>query len=197
MLKENLGQLNTHTPTTGKLPRGTLKVWTQKTQTGQRAFHLCLVVVGTHQLETLMLMCELFHQRHIALTFIICAFSQLSIQLRQSLLHLRMMRESLARFLSHGSMISQFQHLRQIADCGIVGYRHCSCRRLFNTTKYFQQRWLACSILTDKSYPVFVVDDKAGISKQRFGTELYFQVFYGNHLLCLLYKLQNYSKMAK
>ena len=60
-----------------------------------------------------------------------------------------------------------------------------------------EQRALPRPILSDKSYSVLVVNDKAGIGKQRPRTELYTEAVDGYHSKSFRFWPQNYTIVGR
>ena len=117
--QQNLCQLDTHTPATAELLRRAVEVVACESQTGKRAFYLCLVVVATHHHVVVVLLRELLHQFGIFRAFVVGALSHLPVELLYLRLQLSRVGERLACLLLYGRVILQHHHLRQIADRGV------------------------------------------------------------------------------
>ena len=136
------------------------------------------MAVSSHH-QVALVLCRIFlYQGQIALTFIVCAFSQFLVHAVQAFFHLCDVSKGLLGFFTDSGVVLKIHHLRQITDSAVVRDAHGSCRSLLLTTEYLQHRRLASSVLTHKGDTVFVIDDETGINEQRLHTKLYFQSFY-------------------
>ena len=182
-LQQYLGQLYTHAPTARKLAGGALKVGALKSQSGQRALYLGLVVLGAHHHVALVLGGVLLYQLQVALALVVGALGQLLVHLVQSLLHAGVVGKCLLCLLAHGGVVLQYHHLWQVAYLGVAGHADVACSGFLQSAQYLEHGALAGSVLTHQRYAVAVVNHKAGIVEQRLDAEFYFQSFYRYHRL--------------
>ena len=178
LLEQDLCQLDTHTPSTGELPGRTVEIFTDKTQTAQRALYLSLVVFTAHHHIAIMFLGEFLHELGIALALVVSAVSHFLLHLVEARLHLGIVGESLSGFLFHGGIILQFHHLRQIADGGFVWDSHHAGGWLLQATENLQHRRFAGTVLAYQGNAVAVVDYEAYIIEKWLYAKLYFQSFY-------------------
>ena len=177
-LKQDLSQFDTHAPTAAELTGRTLKVGTLKAQSHQGALDFSLVVLSTHHHVAVMFLGELLHQRHIVSTVIVRSLCQLLVHAVDALFQLRDVGKGFLSLLAYRRVILQHHHLRQIADSSVAWNTHRTAGRLLHTTKDFEQRRLAGTVLSDQCYTVAVVYHETGISKQGLHTKLYTKRIY-------------------
>ena len=178
LLEQDLCQLDTHTPSTGKLPGRTVEIFTGETKTAERALYFRLVVFTAHHHIAIMFLGEFLHELGIALALVVGAVSHFLLHLVEARLHLGIVGESLAGFLLHGGIVLQFHHLRQVADGGFVWDSHHAGGWLLQATENLQHRRFAGTVLTYQGYTVAVVDNEAYIIEKWLYAKLYFQSFY-------------------
>ena len=147
-LQEDLRQFDTHTPTAGEFRRRPIEVRTQKTESHQRAFYLRLIVLSPQHQIAVMLRRIFFDQCQITLALVVRPFRKFLVHLLQTLFHPRDIGKSLLSLLPHRCLILQDHHLRQITNTTVGRHTHVTGRRFLLSAKDFQQRRLACPILS-------------------------------------------------
>ena len=118
------------------------------------------------------------YQCQIALTLIVGALCQFLVHPVQPFLHTGDVGKGFLGFLTHGGMVLQDHHLRQITDPTVIGDAHRTSRWLLLAAENLQQGRLTGSVLAHKGNAVTVVDDKTGISEQRLHAKLHLKSFY-------------------
>ena len=71
LLHEELSKLYTHTPSSRELLCRTVKVATLESESYECALQFCVIVVTAHHHETVVLVCESFHEFHIFLALVV------------------------------------------------------------------------------------------------------------------------------
>ena len=179
--KQQLGKLDTHTPTTGELTRRTVKILAAKAQSLKGTFYFGTIVCTAHHQKTLVFMGKTVYQFLIIFTVIIGAFGQLPVHTLYISLHLKDMLKSKFRLLHDGTLITEYHHLRQVPDRTFTGNGHNTGSGLLNAGQYFEHGGLTRPILTDKSYAVFLINNIRNVFEQRGSVKFHLQSFYRYH----------------
>ena len=64
-LQKELCQLNAHSPSSGELACRSVEIFSLKTESLQRAFQFCMIVVTAHHREAIVFVSELLQQCHV------------------------------------------------------------------------------------------------------------------------------------
>ena len=123
-LQQDLGEFDTHTPTTRELFGGTVEISTLEAQANEGTLHLRLIVFRSQHHITVMLLGKALHQCQIVGTLIIGTLRQLLIHAVDTVLQLTGGRKGFLCLLPYGGIILQIHHLRQITDSRIVRDAH-------------------------------------------------------------------------
>ena len=115
LLKQYLGQFDTHAPATTELARRPVEVRSQESQAAQGALHFRLVVLGSQQHVALVLFRVALHELHVVVAFVVGPFAELLVHTVDSLLEQRLVGERLACLFAHGGVVGEVHHLWQIA----------------------------------------------------------------------------------
>ena len=139
ILKQELRQLDTHTPTATELAGRFVEVFAQETQTEQGLLHIFLEVSEVDGIELLAHSRYLFDERHIFIALVVGTFGQFLVDGFYFGLHLMKVGESLRCLLEHGASVFGHQVLRKIGHDTIFRCRHLPTGRLTYTCQDFQQ----------------------------------------------------------
>ena len=171
-LQQYLCQLYTHAPATAELAGRALQVFASETQSHECPLQFCLAVVGTHHHVAVVLLCEAFHQRHVAVALVVSTLAQLLLEALHTLFHPSHVGKGLLGLLTHRGVVLQHHDLRQIAHNSILWHAHHTTGGCLHATEYLQQRRFSRSVLSHQGNAVAVVDHETHILKERLGAEL-------------------------
>lgn len=121
---------------------------------------------------------ETVNQFMVAFRIVIRTVCQFLIHSGQTILHLEYVFESHFRFRHHGTRITEYHHLRQIADGNTALYGDSSFCGPLQSRKDFQHGRFSGSVLSYQSNTVFFIDHERHILKQRCHAKFDFQSFY-------------------
>ena len=179
--KQQLGKLYTHAPTTGKLACRAVKVLAAEAQPLERALYFSTVVGASHHQETFVFVGEAVNQFLVILTIVVGTFGKLLIHAFDARLHLKNMLEGKFSLLHYGALVTEYHHLGQIPDSTFTGNGNNAGSGLLNASQYLEHGGLTGTILADKSYTVFLIDNIRDVFEQRSGIKFYLQSFYRYH----------------
>ncbi len=124
---------------------------------------------------------EAVYQFLILLAVVIGAFGKLPVHALDVRLHLEDVLKGKFRLLHHGALVTEYHHLRQVADGALAGNGDNAGSGLLDACQYLEHGGLARAVLADKGYAVFLVDDIGNVFEQGGGIELHLQSFYSYH----------------
>ena len=179
--KQQLGKLYTHTPTTGKLACRAVKVLAAEAQPLERALYFGTVVGAAHHQKTFVFVSEAVNQFLVILAVVIGTFGKLPIHAFDARLHLKNMLEGKFSLLHYGALVTEYHHLGQIPDSTFARNGNNAGSGLLNASQYLEHGGLTGTILADKSYTVFLIDNIRDVFEQRSGIKFYLQSFYRYH----------------
>ena len=182
MTKQQLGQLNSHTPATAELACGSVQVITTESQTCECLFQFGLVIASAHHLVALALTSKTVYERMVLLTLVVRTLHQLVVQpLYLSLKSVQILKRRLS-LLTYRAGIGQFHDLRQVTYGHLLGNGYRARSRLLQTGYDLEHGGLARSVLTHKGNTVLVTYHVADIMKERARPELNLKILYRKHL---------------
>ena len=159
-LQEQLGQFDTHAPSSAELCRRALEVVARKAQSEQCALQLGMVIRTSHHLELLGEPRHPVDQFPESFRLIIRSLRQLPVDALNLRFRRMDMREGLLCFFAHRAGVGELHLLRQIAHCRVARDTHRSACGLLHAGQNFQQGRFSRSILPHQSNTIFAIDDK-------------------------------------
>ncbi len=179
--KQQFGKFYTHAPTTGEFACRAVEVLAAEAQPLKRALYLGTVVGTTHHQETFIFVGEAVNQFLVILAVVVGTFGKLQVHTLNISLHLKNMLEGKFGLLHHSTLVTEYHHLGQIPDSTFAGNGNNTGSGLLNASQYLEHGGLTGTILADKSYTVFLIDNIRDVFEQRSGIKFYLQSFYRYH----------------
>ena len=105
LLKQDLGQFDTHTPTARELLRGALEVRPHEAQAHQRALQFGLAALRPHHQQAFVLGGIALHKCHIVGALVVGALAQLALQPLHPRLHVSNARKGLLGLFPHRGVV--------------------------------------------------------------------------------------------
>ena len=164
--QQKFGQFNAHAPTTGKFTSGALEIFTIETKTGERAFDFRVVVLRAHHLQTIVFATESFDEFHVFRRFIVRSTRKFVVQTANAITQFVNVRKCFFDLGSHGCIVAEYHHLRQVSHTHVALYRNATVRGRLQTGQDFEHRALACAIFAHKRNAIALVDYKTHVREQ-------------------------------
>ena len=155
--EQQLCQLYAHSPSAGKLARGTIKVRAFETKTEKRLLHILLKVSHVYGIKLLRKSRHLLDELHIFVALIVCTCRQFVVDSVNFCLYLMQVGKGLAGFVEDGTSVLCHQVLRQVSHYAVLGNRNRASCGFSYTGYYLEQRALAGAVLAHKCYTVLLV----------------------------------------
>ena len=171
--QQELGQLDSHTPSPRELARGSGEVLLTESQSDECPFDFRLIVETTHHVEALVLMCEAFDELKVVVRVVVGASGQLVVHGRQTLLHHLHLREGFLRLLHDRGVVADDHDLREIANRGLLLHGDGTRGGALESRDDLEERGLARPVLSDESDALLGIDDEGDILKEGFRRKFY------------------------
>ena len=181
LLKQQLGQLHTHLPTTAKLCHWAREVTMLEPQAQQNLFGILLSAVGSQKHHLFGYLVVAVEQSRIVVGLIVGALGNLVSQLLlkgHQVIDTTESRKGLVYYCAGGV---GHHLLRQIAHLLTRGDDHRACLRLLPAAEYLHQGRLSRTILPHQPHAVVVSNIESHFIKQISPGELHRQIIDSNH----------------
>lgn len=179
--EQNLGQLYTHAPTTGKLVGGTVEILAPEAETYESTLrfgvHIAHILYG----DALMKIFEAVEKLLILPALIVYGLGEAAVDFLKLGLAAVNLGKGLLHLFEQSSLVGQLHLLREITDYDVGRHRYGTGRRGLESGQYFEEGGLPGAVLAHECHFVSLIDDKTDIAEERLGRKLNPQSVDRNH----------------
>ena len=167
LLQKNLGQLDPHSPSSGKLGGVALKIIPDEAQAQKDFFHFGFVVDFLDGVKELAKFRYLLDQFVVFVRFVVGTDGQFFVDSVDFGFHPQIRSESLGSLLHHGAVIRSQQMLWQISYHKSFWRRNSSRTRLVLTRNDLEQSGFPCPVFPHEGDLVGFVDVECNVTEKR------------------------------